>query len=156
MSQIELQIMAETPELPERALMQRWVDGALGERAANSSLTLRFVDELESAELNLRYRHKEGSTNILSFPFEAPPELADGYLGDLVICVPLVLAQARQQGKTFEQHCAHLIVHGVLHLLGYDHQTPEQAEVMEALEIALLHQWQIPNPYHERLSHDES
>ncbi len=149
MNQIELQKISKVSQIPELSSFQAWVDAALMSKAYDSELTIRLVDEAESAELNERYRHKMGPTNILSFPLEAPPELANGYLGDLVICVPLVILQAKAQNKPVNHHWAHLVVHGVLHLLGYEHINLKDAERMEALEIKLLQHWQIPNPYLE-------
>ena len=111
-------------------------------------LSLRLVDEAESADLNQRYRGKAGPTNVLSFPFEPPPGIkGPRYLGDLVICVPVVVREAAEQGKATEAHWAHLVVHGVLHLLGYDHLDETEAQEMEALETRLLANLGFPPPY---------
>ena len=111
-------------------------------------LSLRLVDEAESADLNQRYRGKAGPTNVLSFPFEPPPGIkGPRYLGDLVICVPVVAREAAEQGKAPEAHWAHLVVHGVLHLLGYDHLDEAEAQAMEALETRLLANLGFPPPY---------
>jgi probable rRNA maturation factor len=110
-------------------------------------LVVRIVDEAESAALNDRYRGKPEPTNVLSFPCESPPGLALPHLGDLVICAPVVEREAREQGKPSEAHWAHMLVHGLLHLRGYDHQNEAEAETMEALESAILGQLGYPNPY---------
>ena len=108
------------------------------------------MDEAESADFNQRYRDKMGPTNVLSFPFE-PPLGGQGrrYLGDLVICAPLVAREAAEQGKSPEAHWAHLVVHGVLHLLGYDHLDEAEAQAMEALETAILGDLGYPPPYED-------
>ena len=106
-----------------------------------------FVDETTSAEMNSQYRQKSGPTNILSFPYEAMPGVEMNLLGDLVICAPLIIEEATAQNKSIEQHMSHLLVHGILHLLGYDHETDEQAEIMEQLEIKTLVAAGYPNPY---------
>jgi probable rRNA maturation factor len=110
---------------------------------------VRIVDEQESAELNEQYRHKKGATNILSFPVEIPEGIDLNLLGDLVICAPVLEQEAQQQNKVLAHHWAHIIIHGVLHLLGYDHLDDEQAEDMENKEIALLQKLNIPNPYQQ-------
>jgi probable rRNA maturation factor len=112
-------------------------------------LVVRVVDEMESAELNQQYRHKSGATNVLSFPFEVPPgvPLEELPLGDLVVCAPVIQREAREQDKTEGAHWAHMVVHGVLHLLGLDHIDPQQAVVMEEKEVGILKQLGISNPY---------
>jgi probable rRNA maturation factor len=115
-------------------------------------ISVRLVDEQESHQLNLHYRQKDKPTNVLSFPSELPEEilamLDQVPLGDLVVCVPVVIQEAREQHKRPEVHLAHLIVHGTLHLMGYDHETSEQdAEDMEALEIEIMKQLGFDNPY---------
>lgn len=135
--------------LPTRAQWLSWVSAAVADRFDRVELTIRLVDEPEMVDLNQRYRHKQGVTNILAFPCELPAgvELAVPFLGDLVICVPCVLNEARAQHKTIEAHFAHLVVHGCLHLLGFDHETLSDAQVMEAHEIRLLSTLGITNPY---------
>jgi probable rRNA maturation factor len=163
-SRITLSIQKATTsaeELPSRQSCRRWIQCALQtaqemlpstrrppvDPAKSVELTLRFVDEAESAALNQQYRHKTGSTNILSFSCENIPEDTTHYLGDLVICVPLVFQEAREQGKQSIAHWAHLVLHGVLHLLGYDHIQEEEAVVMEGLEIKALEKLGYANPY---------
>jgi probable rRNA maturation factor len=131
--------------IPAEADFQRWAVAAGPEGVAE--VAIRVVDETESAALNQTYRHKAGPTNVLSFPCEAPPGVPNDLLGDLVICAPVVEREAQDQGKTAEAHWAHMVVHGVLHLRGYDHVEPDEAERMEALEVALLSRLGYPNPY---------
>ncbi|MDP2751328.1 MAG: rRNA maturation RNase YbeY [Rhodocyclaceae bacterium] len=125
--------------LPSRPQVRRWVRAATLHSAL--TLTVRFVDEEEGRTLNHQYRGKETATNVLSFDYEDPPG------GDIVLCVPVVLREAREQKKTPEAHFAHLIVHGTLHLQGYDHETTPDAELMERQECKLLARLGYPNPY---------
>ena len=110
-------------------------------------MTVRIVDEAESNELNLTYRGKDKPTNVLSFPFEAPPGLELPLLGDLVICRQVVEREAQEQGKPLMAHWAHMVVHGSLHLLGYDHIEDEEAEEMEALERDIMQELGFADPY---------
>jgi len=107
----------------------------------------QVFDTLESAELKAQYRDKQGATNVLSFPFESPVEIEIDLLGDLVICAPLVIEEANQQNKTLTMHWSHLIAHGCLHLLGYDHIDDEDAREMEALECQIMKKLGFPDPY---------
>ncbi|MCG6934626.1 MAG: rRNA maturation RNase YbeY [Proteobacteria bacterium] len=134
---------------PEGEVLRGWVEAVLAAegRQDELELTVRIVDANEIAVLNQRYRNKPGPTNVLSFPFEAPSGVSLNLLGDLVIAAPVVTEEARRQGKTETAHWAHLVVHGTLHLLGYDHQTAAQAEAMERREIRILHSLGYPNPY---------
>ena len=111
------------------------------------TLVVRIVDESESESLNTTYRQKHQSTNVLSFPFEAPPGIDEPHLGDLVVCAPVVEREAQQQNKSLESHWAHMIVHGVLHLQGLDHQNEQEAEEMESLERQILADLGYPDPY---------
>ncbi|MCK9619005.1 MAG: rRNA maturation RNase YbeY [Methylobacter sp.] len=129
--------------------MQLWVDTTLADYDQDTEIVVRIVDEQESAELNEQYRHKSGATNILSFPVDLPEGIELDLLGDLVICAPVVEKEALEQGKTLTHHWAHIIVHGVLHLLGYDHIEDDEAELMENKEIAILNKLLIDNPYTE-------
>ena len=126
---------------PSEVDFQRWAEGALPEQPPRE-FTIRIVDETEGAELNQRWRNKPGPTNVLSFPAGM-----DDYLGDIVICAPVVEREAVEQGKTPEAHWAHLTVHGLLHLCGYDHQTDAEATEMERLETELLQKLGYPDPY---------
>ncbi|MBT3505396.1 MAG: rRNA maturation RNase YbeY, partial [Piscirickettsiaceae bacterium] len=107
--------------VPEMQLIQQWAESALQKVAEDCELSIRLVDEIESADLNATYRGKTGPTNVLSFPFESDIELTPVLLGDLVICVPVVEREAGEQTKLREHHWAHMVIHGCLHLLGYDH-----------------------------------
>ncbi|WP_407661370.1 rRNA maturation RNase YbeY [Methylomarinum vadi] len=146
---LEIQIATEMTELPDSDQFQQWVDAALGDSETDNEIVIRVVDEDESSQLNQQYRHKSGPTNILSFPFEAPPGMELELLGDLVVCAPVVAREAKRQQKKLLDHWAHIIVHGVLHLLGYDHIDDADAERMESLEINILQQLNIRNPYLE-------
>ena len=150
MIELDLQLATEASDLPAEAQLRRWVELALRQRTADSELTIRLVDAEEGQELNRTYRHKDYATNVLSFPAEVPEGLLDiPLLGDLVICVPVVEREAREQNKTLEAHWAHLVIHGCLHLLGYDHIDDEEAEEMEGLERQLLAELGYPDPYRD-------
>jgi len=136
--------------LPDEAQLQRWVEAVLeacGPERETSQLTIRLVEEAEIQELNRTYRHKDKPTNVLSFPFEAPPGVEIPLLGDIIICASVVAQEATEQGKPLEAHWAHMVIHGTLHLLGYDHLEDEEAEQMEGLEIALLGGLGYADPY---------
>jgi probable rRNA maturation factor len=143
---LAVQRESEYRPLPGDDEFERWVRAALQERDA-AELTIRIVDEDESRALNRRYRDRDYPTNVLSFPADLPAELALDLLGDVVICAPRVAEEAREQGKSEPAHWAHLTVHGVLHLLGYDHQDESDAREMEALEIRLLASLGYDDPY---------
>lgn len=149
MNHLDIQVVFASQGQPDPQQLQLWVDTALDGINKDTEIVIRIVDEQESAELNGCYRHKQGPTNILSFPFEMPD--IDGFesnlLGDLVVCAPVLAHEAAQQGKNLTDHWAHIIIHGVLHLLGYDHIGDSDAEEMENLEIAILNKLTIPNPY---------
>jgi probable rRNA maturation factor len=148
---LKVQVALDSPGLPREAELQRWVKSTLTEGGCRRSaeLVIRIVDEAESTALNETYRHRQGSTNVLSFPFEAPPGLETNLLGDVIICAPVVLREAQIQCKSSAAHWAHMVVHGVLHLLGYDHDDESEAEDMEALEIRILKGLGYPDPYRE-------
>lgn len=112
-----------------------------------SELLVRFVDKPEIQQLNKTYRHQDKITNVLSFPSDLPIEIDEAILGDVVICIEVVMEEAKAQGKTFENHLMHMAIHGTLHLLGFDHIEELEAEKMEALEIKILEKMQISNPY---------
>ncbi len=146
-TKITLQTIASNTFIPSRYFLQRWVNKALSKQVTSNQVNIRFVSKKESAELNNRYRHKRGPTNILSFPFEPPPGIYSAFLGDLVVCAALVNQQAKQQSKTRLAHWAHLVIHGCLHLIGYDHIHDKDANKMETLEIRLLKELGYENPY---------
>lgn len=145
--ELEVQNATSTQALPAEADFRQWVRAALEGRRDDTELTLRIVDSEESRELNRRYRGQDRPTNVLSFPFEAPPPVVTSLLGDLVICAPVVTQEAREQGKAEADHWTHLVVHGVFHLLGYDHLNDAQAEEMEGLEREILAGLGIADPY---------
>lgn len=163
---LSVQRACDAPDLPDDAQLTAWVRAALLAGAPRprptSTLALRIVDADEGARLNETYRGKPGPTNVLSFPFEPPTGLPpealaaleeelgtdlETELGDLVICAPVLRREAADQGKTLAAHTAHLLIHGTLHLLGYDHIEPAQAARMEALESAILRELGFPTPY---------
>ncbi len=148
--ELNLDVQRAVEALPTDEDLLKWVEETLDfENHGNAELTIRFVDENESAELNQQYRHKAGSTNVLSFPFDAPEEIELNLLGDLIICTDVVTEQAIEQGKPEIAHWAHMVVHGTLHLLGYDHLTDAEANVMEEKEIKILAQLGYTDPYRE-------
>lgn len=170
---VELQNLSDQAGLPDAASVCQWVELALSRvddaQIRNAELCVRFVDTDEGAQLNSQFRQIDKATNVLSFPADVTLESAANpvavapmtaphtieesqdhlpvLLGDLVVCGPVVAAEAVEQGKTLTDHTAHLVVHGVLHLLGYDHETDLEAQAMESLEISLLAELGIANPY---------
>ncbi len=151
MNIIEIQRIFETDLQPTDAQLESWVNAVLVNLDEDFEVVIRIVDETESAQLNETYRNKQGATNILSFPFEEPEgvDLDLSLLGDLVICAPVLEREAAEQNKPLHNHWAHIVIHGTLHLLGYDHIDDADAEEMEAKEIALLQTLSIPNPYED-------
>ncbi|MFM5114075.1 rRNA maturation RNase YbeY [Aeromonas hydrophila] len=145
---LDLQLAsASTDGLPNEAQLQGWLDGTILGFQQEAEVTVRIVDEAESNELNLTYRGKDKPTNVLSFPFEAPPGLELPLLGDLVICRQVVEREAAEQDKPLMAHWAHMVVHGSLHLLGYDHIEDDEAEEMEALERDIMQELGFADPY---------
>ena len=146
--ELDLQIALDMPGLPAESEFRRWAEAALAgaDYPKDAELTLRIVNEAEITALNESYRHKQGPTNVLSFPAEAPPEVESALLGDIVICAPVLLREAIAQEKPPAAHWAHLVAHGVLHLPGYDHDEA-QAEAMESLEIRILAGLGYSDPY---------
>jgi len=135
-------------EIPTALEVQQWAEAALaGAQLDSVSLSVRVVDEPEIADLNQRYRSKIGPTNVLSFPFEDPPGVQSDELGDVIVCAPVVDREAQEQGKTVTEHWAHMVVHGVLHLRGYDHVDDDDAETMEGEETRILTGLGFPAPY---------
>ncbi len=147
---LDLQVAcADAQGLPTEDQLQGWLDHALDKLSDldETEVTIRLVDEEESQQLNHEYRGKDKPTNVLSFPFEAPPGIELPLLGDLVICKQVVEREAQEQGKSLEAHWAHMVTHGALHLLGYDHIQDDEAEQMEALETQLLTEQGFNDPY---------
>ena len=147
--ELDLQIACKNEQLPKFADFQRWVDSALCQYNKPFELTIRLVDVEESQQLNFQYRHKDKPTNVLSFPFEVPKGIELDLLGDLIICVNVVEQEALEQKKTLKAHWSHMVIHGCLHLLGYDHISDDEAQEMESLEIDILAKLGFNNPYEE-------
>lgn len=135
-----LQLVSQATDVPAEAVFRRWVRAAL---RVDTSLTIRIVDAEEGRALNGAYRGRDYATNVLTFPLTEEPYL----MGDIVICAPVVAREAIEQGKPLLAHYAHMTVHGVLHLHGYDHEVDAQAELMEAMEIAVMQKLGFANPY---------
>ena len=154
-AEIHLQRATREQGLPSEAEFRQWAELALGDRAGRSELTIRLVDEAESQALNLAYRGQDKPTNVLSFPLEAPPVVETDLLGDLVICASVVAREAVRQGKPVAAHWAHMVIHGVLHLLGFDHQNERQASEMECIEVELLGQLGFADPYRSDETHEQ-
>ncbi len=134
--------------IPTQTELTKWANAVLESEALQEyEITIRFTDEEESQHLNNEYRGKNKPTNVLSFPFEAPPGMQLNLLGDLVICAPVISKEAKEQNKPVDHHYAHMTVHGILHLLGYDHIEDDDANIMEAKEIAILSSLGIDDPY---------
>ena len=143
---VDFQKVFEAPGVPPERAFQEWARLAWqGEDPCE--VTVRIVGTEESQALNRQYRGKDKPTNVLYFPFEPPAGITVPLAGDLVICAPVVEDEAREQRKSLDAHWAHMVVHGMLHLQGYDHIEDEDAEVMEALEVRLLAQLGFGNPY---------
>lgn len=142
---------AETTYVPDSALVESWLSATVepDKNSPELQLSVRVVDTEEITQLNEKYRKINKTTNVLSFPFETPAGVDVPLLGDIVICAPVVENEAKEQNKTVVQHWAHMIIHGMLHLQGYDHQDPDSAARMESLEIGILKKLGFPNPYGE-------
>lgn len=145
---IDLQIACEQETgLPTAEEIEQWATAAVQPQSDEVEMTVRIVDEAESHELNLNYRGKDRPTNVLSFPFECPDEVELPLLGDLVICRQVVEREAQEQEKPLMAHWAHMVVHGSLHLLGYDHIEDDEAEEMESLETQIMTGLGFADPY---------
>ena len=137
---LSIQFATKLTNLPSRYQLRKWVKATI---RVNTQATIRIVDETEGRYLNKTYRGKDYATNVLTFPITDEPDL----MGDIIICAPVVFKEAAEQNKSIEAHFAHLTVHGTLHLHGYDHQTEEQAGLMETIEVTTLLNLGYPNPY---------
>ncbi|MDF1629025.1 MAG: rRNA maturation RNase YbeY [Alcanivoracaceae bacterium] len=153
---VDLQTDLSAAGLPAAQQVQHWAETAARlAGGAAGEIAIRIIGETESQSLNHDYRGKDYPTNVLSFPFEIPEgmpeemraELGEGIIGDIAICAPVVVREAQEQGKTSEAHWAHMVVHGVLHLLGHDHVDDAGADIMEALEVRVLSELGYANPY---------
>ncbi len=147
---IDLTSNSESLQLPSLNELTAWATAAVGQRRQEVEISLLIVDEAEGAELNRQWRNKSGPTNVLSFPADLPPELQLPLLGDLIICAPVVEKEALEQKKSLNSHWAHMMIHGTLHLLGFDHIDDDEAEDMESLETGILAQIGYPDPYQDR------
>lgn len=149
MYQITIQYAVKNIGMPSTAQLKHWAKQVLKLNTKTAELNIRVVDKMEISALNTQYRHKTYATNVLSFPFDTPKEIEDEipFLGDIVICAEVVNQEALQQNKSKEAHWAHMIIHGTLHLLGYDHETDADAAIMEPKEIAILQSLGFSNPY---------
>lgn len=144
---IDVQYAIDAPGLPATEAIRQWAEQALDGHAAAVELTVRIVDEAEMTALNRQFRGKDGPTNVLSFPCEGFPGMPSALLGDVVICAPVVAAEAAIEGKSPEAHWAHLVIHGVLHLRGYDHKHAPDAARMQGRESELLSGLGYPDPW---------
>jgi len=145
---LDVQIATKYSGVPPKATIGRWARAALkGLRRKKLALAVRIVDSHEGAALNWRYRHKKGPTNVLSFPFEPPAGVRSPVLGDLVICAPVVRREARARALPERAHWAHMVVHGILHLRGYDHENNKDAARMESRESRILKGLGFSDPY---------
>ena len=150
-AEFEVQRATTSTRTPGDDEFQLWLDAVPADQASNYHLTIRIVDEPEAQRFNREYRAKDYATNVLSFPAELPEglpaEVRCSQLGDLLMCAPVVVREAMEQRRTEADHWAHLTIHGVLHLLGYDHENVDEAAEMESLEIGILAKLGISNPY---------
>ena len=147
--EVQREVEIDRTDLPSDEDFQRWVTLALHDRRTAGEICIRLVEPTESQQLNSDYRGKESPTNVLSFPFEAPVGIPMDLLGDLAICAEIVANEANEQGKPVMHHWAHMVIHGTLHLIGFDHINDSDAEQMETLEVALLATLNIPDPYQQ-------
>ncbi|HEY7379000.1 MAG TPA: rRNA maturation RNase YbeY [Steroidobacteraceae bacterium] len=145
--EVSVQYATRKPWAPSSVRISFWAFAALGRKPGRWDLAVRVVGAAESRRLNRRYRRKDRPTNVLSFPASVPRADGSRPLGDLVVCAAVVAREAREQDKTLAQHWAHMIVHGTLHLLGYDHERPGEARRMERWETGVLRTLGYPNPY---------
>ena len=152
---IDLQVASDSDQLPSEEQLSQWATAAVRDTRDEAEVSIRIVDTEEGQELNLQWRGKDYATNVLSFPSDLPPELQLPLLGDLVICAPVVEREAKEQDKPVFSHWAHLVIHGTLHLLGYDHIEDEDAEEMEALETEIMKNLGYNDPY-ERVTEDKT
>src|SRR3990167_1577278 len=152
MYRIHIQSVTHESNVPKRALLLQWAKKSLAAKVVAGELTLRIVDREEMSVLNSVYRHQSGPTNVLSFPFDLKEDVIQldiPLLGDIIICAPIVNQEARDQHKANHAHWAHMVIHGIFHLLGYDHETNQEAIIMETLEIETLQALGFTNPYNE-------
>jgi len=144
---VDIQMASASEEAPDPQSIERWVSAAIDNQRDSTELSIRIVDTEEGRALNEQFRGSTGATNVLSFPFENESPEPLPLIGDIVICAPVVRKEASDQNKTLNAHWAHMIIHGVLHLLGYDHQNETDANLMESLETEIMQGLGFPPPY---------
>ena len=145
---VHVDYASSVPDLPGKATITEWARAALeGDVREQIEIGVRVVDEAEIANLNERFRGKSGPTNVLAFSFEDAPTITTDFLGDIVICAPIVQREAQEQGKPELAHWAHMVVHAIMHLRGHDHNAPEEARAMESMEGCVLTKLGFPDPY---------
>ena len=146
-SGVAVQCACAASGVPPPGKLVQWAEAALAGRSEGAQMTVRVVDEAEGATLNERYRRRVGATNVLAFAFDAPELPSLRILGDIVVCAPVAAREAREHWKRLDAHWAHLVIHGTLHLLGYDHEESGSAQEMEAIEREILDRLGYPDPY---------
>ena len=146
--EIEVQYATESGDLPDTRKIKKWTICALNSDVKQAEITIRIVDEEEGSRLNEKWRSASGPTNVLSFPYNEDIKNRESIQGDLVLCAPVINHEAKEQKKSPDAHWAHMIIHGTLHLQGYDHIQENDANVMETLETEILHKLHFPDPYH--------
>ena len=145
MINVEIQRVLKGFDIPDDEQFRKWA--AAVDASSKQEVSIRIVDEAEITELNRMYRKKSQATNVLAFPAEIPVEAGLPFIGDIVICAPIVAKQAAEQGKSLLSHWAHMTLHGILHLQGYDHIDDADAKIMENIEVQLMSKLGFPNPY---------
>jgi probable rRNA maturation factor len=148
--QIDIESNSQNQQVPAMADLEHWISAALqSQEFVDAEVSVYIVDEDEGQELNAQYRGKDYPTNVLSFPADIAAEVGVPLLGDLVVCAPVVAREAQEQGKTLQAHWAHMLVHGTLHLIGFDHIEDDEAETMETLETQIVTGLGYPAPYQD-------
>jgi probable rRNA maturation factor len=147
---VDVQYDLNYPDLPKEKNIKNWVNKAIQDNINNVELTVRIVDKKEGAQLNETWRKSPGPTNVLSFNYNDTETHIENLLGDIVLCAPVIIKEADEQGKSHDAHWAHMVIHGTLHLAGYDHIKPEDAKVMENIEIKILKELGFEDPYNNQ------
>lgn len=153
-TEVDVQYATLFNDCPDAHTIEKWVSQALAHQKQSYALSIKIVDEDEMQALNFYYRQKNKPTNVLSFPCQLPLEVRGNMLGDIAICAPVVQQEANLQAKPLEAHFAHMVVHGVLHLLGFDHENDQDASKMESLETTILETLGYKDPYGVHITHD--
>ena len=147
---LTIQQASTHPQCPDEGSIRKWITLALAQDPKSAEITVRIVDEEECAELNTQFRNRQGPTNVLAFPYDCTAQDGVDLYGDIVICAPVVARESKEQHKDLQSHWAHMVIHGTLHLMGYDHTEKKDAETMEALECSLMDNLGYNNPYLEQ------